>query len=79
MVDHNHSVVYTLTTITPGTPLIFLLIVSTFNFVIVICNYKYSKLFKCFPKCLKLDTEMTNLRAADKDGFYQYIKGDYQF
>lgn len=70
--DHSHTVVYTLTTVTPAMPLIFLLVVSIFNFIVMMLNLKYYKIFKCFPG--NLAKRIQSLRIADLDHFYMYIK-----
>lgn len=43
--DHSHTIVYTLTTFTPATPLIVLLVIATINFFMVSTNRKYHKVF----------------------------------
>lgn len=78
-VNHHHKISYSLTTLTPGTPFLFLLIVSTFNFICVISNVKFSKLFKKFPRCARMDEKMRELRKPDTENFYQYIEGDFQY
>ena len=47
--DHSHTVIYTLTHFTPGTPLLFLLFVAVVNFCIIASNMKYYKVFSFMP------------------------------
>lgn len=68
--------VYTLTTVTPGTPFLVLFFISTFNFIMVQRNLKYTDLFKCIGKCVRYKETMTKLRQGDPDNFYQYIQTD---
>ena len=42
--NHNHTIVYSLTNFTPGTPLLILFVVAVFNFSIQVCGFKYHKL-----------------------------------
>lgn len=75
--DHSHTVLYTLSTVTPGTPLILLLVVAVPNFIIVMCNFKYHKLFACLPG--QLSSKIRSLRHADLDHFYEYVHKDTQY
>lgn len=79
IVDHNHTIVYTLTTVTPGTPFLFLFVISLFNFICVIFGVKYTKIFGKFPRCSNMKEKMQNLRNPDVENLYQYIEGDYQY
>lgn len=75
--DHSHTIVYTLTTVTPAMPLIFLLIIAVPNFFIILFNYKYHRIFKFVPGTLA--SKIAALRIADMDNFYEYIKEDPQY
>lgn len=50
--DHSHTVIYTLTTFTPGTPFLFLLIIAVPNFIFTMWNLKYHKMIKSGNKSL---------------------------
>lgn len=72
--DHSHTVVYTLTTFTPGTPLLLLLVIALFNFIMVATDTKYQKMFSSMPGTLT--SKIQALRKPDMDNFYQYILHD---
>lgn len=78
-VDHRHTIVYSLTNITPGTPFLYLLVVSMANYIIKFFDIKYSKICSCFDIVRRINSRVTNLRVVDNKNFYWYQKHDLQF
>lgn len=54
--------------------MIFLLVISIINFIILFCDLKYSKVFSFGPG--KMQTKIGKLRFADLDNYYDYITKD---
>ena len=65
IIEHNHTVVYSLTTLTPGTPLLILFVISIINLVFINFDIKYSSIFS-FCK----NPFIEKLREPDMDEFY---------
>lgn len=73
--DHSHTVVYTLTTFTPGTPFLIILIVALVNCIVMALELKLSK--KLTFVSGNLNKEIKKMRRANLEHFYQNIKQDY--
>lgn len=71
--DHSHTVVYTLTTFTPGTPFLILLVVALANFIVMVLELN---LWKKITFVSELNEKIKALRLANLENFYQYIKQD---
>lgn len=74
--DHCHTIIYTLTTLTPATPLIFLLVISVVNYTLMFWEIKYFKINECMRN--GLNDKISKLKIANLDTFYQHIEKDNQ-
>jgi hypothetical protein len=76
-IEHNHTIKYCFTTVTPGTPFLFLFVFSLADFIIRVGGMKYYKVFKCIKSCN--NEKIKQCRIADCDNFYQNLRDDKTF
>lgn len=74
--DHRHTVYFTLTNFTPGTPFLILLIISVINFIVYVLKIKIPYAHDQFSSNFK--DKISLLRVAEFDNFFQFIDLDPQ-